>query len=171
MSIHHHLLFANSNPQIPQLLDEIDEPQRHNFEDLVFVEDRDDVPAFWEALECFRSWLYSGVYQNHQIYGNHIHAYWLAEQLHSSNFANAVMKKILQEMPARKYDEDLRDSYRHIWSNIKADSLLRKLFFDSAVFWKLEFGGGGKEAPEFSYGEGVLGLNPETDLGLFLALK
>jgi hypothetical protein len=124
-----------------------------------------------EAFESFRSWLYTGVYENPQIVGNHLYAYWLAEHLHSNNFANAVMKKILEEIPARKYDQDLKDSYRHIWSNVKADSPLRKLFFNCAVFWKLEFGGGGHEAPKSTYGEGVLGLDPEKDSGLFLALK
>jgi hypothetical protein len=53
---------------------------------------------------------------------------------------------------------------------MKAESPLRKIFFDCAIFLQLGLGGGGKEAPELFY-EGVLALNPESDLGLFLALE
>lgn len=98
-------------------------------------------------------------------------AYILAEILQSPRFANAVMEKIMEALPASKYDEGLKDIFRQIFNNCSSFSPLRKAYFDAAVYWKLEFGGGGKVAPKFFYGQGVLGLDPAQDGELMHSLQ
>lgn len=107
----------------------------------------------WEAFESFRDWLYTGVYDNNQIMGTHIDAYLLAATLQSHRFGNAVMQKILADIPQCKYDGKLADIYRTVYRTCGQASLLRKLYFQTAVFW-------GKP----------LGLEAQTDAQLIQAL-
>lgn len=78
------------------------------------------------------------------------------------------MKEILKMMAARKYDEDLKDTYRTIFDHCGSDSLLRKLYFESASFWKFGF-----EEGDYSLrgAAGDLGLDPTPDRLLIDALK
>jgi len=124
-----------------------------------------------EAFECFRSWLYTGIYENPQLAGSHLTAYRLSETLQSPQFGNAIMQKILNGLPARKYDGDLKDIYRSIFNTSKPSSPLRRLYFQAAMFWGLEFGGGGVERPKSFDGSGVLGLDPDVDSGLIAELQ
>lgn len=53
------------------------------------------------------------------------------------------MHQILAELPKNKFDEDLKESYCAIFINCNPESPLLKLFWKTAVFWGMEFGGGG----------------------------
>jgi hypothetical protein len=81
------------------------------------------------------------------------------------------MQKILATIQSRKFDEDLKNTYRAIFNKCHSNSPLRQLYFRAALFWKLEFGGGGARLPNSLYGEGVLGLDPEQDFGLISELQ
>jgi len=50
------------------------------------------------------------------------------------------MREMLKMMPARKYDADLKETYRTIFANCQKSSPLRNLYFESASFWKFSFG-------------------------------
>ncbi|KAE9375813.1 hypothetical protein N431DRAFT_454422 [Stipitochalara longipes BDJ] len=170
LPIHQKLFFADSVSRVPHILDDA-EQEHYNFRAILGVGARVDVSRELESFECFRNWLYTGIYENAQIIGTHLDAYHLSEILQSPRFGNAIMQKILNELRARKFDEDLKNAYRSIFSTGRQSSPLRRLYFQAALFWGLEFSGGGVERPKCFYRSGILGLNPEVDRGLITELQ
>lgn len=161
--------FRDSVSNVPQLIEQSEgEEDLYDFRELIEAEPEKDAEAEWEAFGSFKSWLDTGVYVNKQITGTHLDAYILAEKLQSTAFKNAVMKKMLEMMPAKKYDEDLKDAFRNIFACCSRASPLRELYFQSASFWNFGF----EEGPYFQRGlTGDLGLNPVSDRWLIHALK
>jgi hypothetical protein len=161
---------ADTVSRVPQLLDEPEGEEMYPFRALLGVGARKNVSADWEAFHCFSKWLESGIYTNKQIAGSHIDAYILSEALQSPRFGNAVMQYILADIRSSKYDVELKNIFRNIFAKCSKESPLRKLYLEASVFWKLEFGGGGRSKPASTYGEGVLGLDPEHDRSLIETL-
>ncbi|KAN0112589.1 hypothetical protein V8E51_005540 [Hyaloscypha variabilis] len=170
LPIHQKLFFADSVSRVPQVLDDA-EQENYDFRAILGVGARVDVSREVESFECFRNWLYTGTYEHPQISGTHLDAYHLSETLQSPRFRNAIMQKILNELPARKFDADLKDTYRSIFRTSKPGSPLRRLYFQAALFWGLEFGGGRVDRPKCFYGSGILGLDPEVDRELIAELQ
>jgi hypothetical protein len=65
----------------------------------------------------------------------------------------------------------LKDTYRTIVRTSGPGSPLRQLYFQAAIFWGLEFSGGGVDLPKCFYGSGILGLDPEVDRELIAELQ
>lgn len=133
LHIHHNLWHANTVSRVPYLF-EVEE-ERCDFRKIVGVDAYTNGSREWEAFECFRTWLYTGIYNNKQIVGTHHDAYYLSETLRSPRFANAVMQKILAVIPSRKYDEDLKDTYLAIFHRCEPEAPLRRLYTQAAIFW------------------------------------
>ena len=170
LPIHQKLFFADSISRVPQVLDD-DEQEYYDIRAILGVVSRVDVSSELESFECFRHWLYNGIYENPQLAGTHLDAYHLSEILQSPRFGNAVMQKILNDLPARKFDDDLKATFQTIFQTCKPASSLCRLYFQAALFWGLEFGGGGVELPKSFYGSGVLGLDPDIDSELIAELQ
>ncbi|PMD59676.1 uncharacterized protein K444DRAFT_723399 [Hyaloscypha bicolor E] len=168
LPIHQALFFKDSVSKVPQLLfDPDDDEGSYDFRELIGAESRRDVEAEWEAFAAFKSWLEDGVYLNRQILCTHIDAYLLAEKLESPGFKNAVMREMLKMMPARKYDADLKETYRTIFTSCPMSSRLRKLYFESASFWKFSFDKDGYVGGS----NGELGLDSTSEKWLMLSLR
>lgn len=69
----------------------------------------------------------------------HIDTYHFAEILQSRRFANAVMFKILGAMPQQRFDAELKDVLRSLHDRHVASSPLRTLYFESVIFWRMNF--------------------------------
>lgn len=105
-------------------------------------------------------WLNTGIYQNDEVEATHIDAYLLSETLQSPRFGNAVMQQILDQIPAMKDDGNLADTIRRLCNEAIEDSLLKKLFFDAAIWWFPPSGLlNGTRNPRYFEGAGFLNLN------------
>jgi len=92
--------------------------------------------------------------------------------MESPGFSNAIMKKIMEEIPSYKYNGNLIDWLRYVYNfGDGPETLLRRLCLDSAVFWLNE----GFSSPSVSiiskdwWSTGL--FNKDHDFNLVEALK
>jgi hypothetical protein len=143
LAISQMLFFENSTTSVPYLLDDIidGDEELFDFRRILGVTARKEVGEAWAAFRIFRDWLESGRYTNDEIEASHLQVYILAEQLQSSNFANAIMKDVLRAIPAAKYDATLGEDLELVFKNTTETSLIRTLYFDAVYFWYIYPGG------------------------------
>jgi hypothetical protein len=124
---------------------------------VIGVNARKDVSCAWVAFELMVKWMNTGVYQNDESEATHIDAHLLAEKLQSPRFGNAVMQQILLQIPNTKDDGSLADNMRRLCEEESEKSLLKKLYFDTALYW-FPPGGylNGTRNPKYFEGAGVL---------------
>jgi hypothetical protein len=127
---------------------------------LIGANARQDVACAWAAFGILVKWLNTGIYQNDETEATHIDAYILSEKLQSPRFGNAVMQQILEQIPTTKNDGTLADTIRRLCDEAIEDSLLKKLYFDTAIWWfpPNDFLNGTRN-PRYFEGAGVLNRN------------
>lgn len=137
LTISQMLFFENSTTSVPYIIDDIvdGDEELFDFRRILGVTARKEVREAWAAFRIFRDWLESGRYINNEIETSHLQVYILAEKLHSSNFANAIMKDVLRAIPASKHDATLSQDLEFLFKNTPATSFIRTLYFDAAYFW------------------------------------
>jgi hypothetical protein len=166
--------FQTCHARLPIAVDfEDDDVLQYDFQLLVGTGSEDYLAPLWESFQSFEHWVAHGKYVHHEISGTHIDSYVLADILSSPGFADAVMREIMSKLPGQKFDLDLKNSYRQVFSKFPIDSPLRQLYFDAAMYWRLYFGGGGTEDVHWtkSFDKRVLGLDPSKDVALLQALQ
>lgn len=133
---HHSPLAQSRVSRITQSISKDGSPQYY-FKNLVASEAKDDLEHLWEAFQSFITWMHNGIYTNPQIVSNHIDAFNLAVILKSPRFADTVVEKVMQDLPGRKFDPELKDHFRQVFT-FRTSSRIRKLYFDTAIYWGLD---------------------------------
>lgn len=160
------LFMADTSTKIRKTIDYKEEDVVHySFRDLIGAQPNENIDHLWLAFQQLITWIFDGDFVATHAHHMNVNAAIVASVLKAPRFSNATMTEVLFQMQKQKKSPTLKDEYRQIFRFCKDTDHLYRLYFDSAVYWKLAFS-------NFALpGETLLGLDPEKDARLILALS